>query len=142
MPTYKNVTSTRKELEGKSISPNQTVYSLNHYNEDEVQLLKVDDKPYYNPIIVSTVITKDETKVKIPQKDDLGNQLFKYAIHFYVEKGTVKIFYDSMENKPPLILYTGAKWNIRCFERKINDILVYNDSVGDFILYLIIEKLN
>jgi len=138
MPTYKNVTSLRQTLSGKTVEPGQIIYTTSYHNENEVKLLKIDDAPYHNPIILSDVVMY-KGEIKIPEIDDLGNRVVKFSIHFFVEKGRVTIRYNSIKNDPPLYLYEAAKWNVRCYDRTINSIIV--DANESFILNLIIEKI-
>ena len=138
MPTYKNVTSLKQNLNGKVVEPGQTVYTTSYYNENDVKLLKVDDAPYFNPIIFSDIIT-EKGNIKIPEKDNLGEKVVKYAIHFFLEKGEIEVFYNSVNNKPSLKLYSGAKWNLRCFDRNINEIIVNTNE--SFTLWIIVEKI-
>jgi hypothetical protein len=137
-PTYKNVTSLKQTLNGKVIEPGQTVCSTSYFDENDVKLLKVDDAPYFNPIIFSDVIT-EKGVFKIPERDNLGERVVKYAIHFFLEKGRVVIRYNSAKNDPPLNLYESAKWNVRCFDRTIDKIII--DSAENFVLNVIIEKI-
>lgn len=137
-PTYKNVTSQKQTLNGKVIEPGQTVCTTSYYNENDIRLLKIDNSPYFNPIIFSEVITEKGT-IKVPEKNNLGENVVKYAIHFFLEKGEVEIYYNSINNKPPLKLYSGAKWNLRCFERTIAEIIV--NANENFVLWVIIEHL-
>lgn len=137
-PTYKNVTSQKQTLNGKVIEPGQTVCTTSYYNENDIRLLKIDNSPYFNPIIFSEVITEKGT-IKVPEKNNLGENVVKYAIHFFLEKGEVEIYYNSLNNKPPLKLYSGAKWNLRCFERTISEIIV--NANENFVLWVIIEHL-
>jgi len=137
-PTYKNVTNQRQILNGKVIDPGQTICTTAYYNENDVKLLKIDDAPHFNPIIFSDVITEKGT-VKIPEKDNLGERVVKYAIHFFLERGRVTIHYNSIKNDPPLNLYESAKWNVRCFERVIDTIVI--NSEENFMLNIIIEKI-
>ena len=142
MTTYKNVTNLKPILDGKVVNPGQLIHTLSYRDEDEVGLRLVDDKPYYNPILLSECITKPGTIV-VPAKDSLGKFVSKYSIHLCVEKGSVRILYNSVENTPALLLYTGAKWNTRHFERNVEKIIVQNaDESGNYpIVYVIIEKL-
>lgn len=86
----------------------------------------------YNPNIISRCITKDEI-IEIP------SNIEKYSVHFYVECGEVKIFYNTLENKPPLFLYNSAKWNERFFKSGINKIIV--QGLSDFKLWVIITRI-
>ena len=139
MPTYKNVSLVKREFNGKVVNPGQEVCSLAYYNENDIQLLKVSDKPYYNKTILSTIIS-EPTEVKIPEKDNLGVRVTKYAIHFHVKKGSVDIRYNSVDNLPATLLYEDARWNDRCFERNIDKIIV-RGITKEFELWVIIEKL-
>ena len=138
-PTYKNITNQKQELEKRVIMPGEEIYSLSYYNENEIQLLKIGDDPYWNNTILTIKIEKTG-EIKIPQKDNLGKNIDKYAIHFYVEKGQVKIFYNNLNNNPPLFLYETSKWNIRCFTRNIDKIVV-KGITEKFVLWIIVEKL-
>jgi len=137
-PTYKNVTSQKQVLNGKVIDPGQTICTTAYYNENEVKLLKIDDAPYFNSTIFSDIITEKGT-IKIPERDNLGEKVVKYAIHFFLERGRVMIRYNNIKNDPPLNLYESAKWNIRCFERTIDTIII--DSNENFVLNMIIERI-
>lgn len=142
-PTYKNITSSTKLVGGKALNSQETISMFNYLNEKQVDVLKISDKPYFNPVVLSLHLnsTNDEI-VEIPDKDNVGKFIEKYAIHFYLESGEVEIFYNSKDNKPSLLLYPGAKWNVRNFERNINKIFVYNRGMEDkYSLYLIVEKL-
>ena len=93
------------------------------------------DKPtvesaYYNPILISDCITVSKT-IEIPEAE-------KFNIHFYVEKGTVEINYDSLQNKPSLKLYESARWNARFLQRTINSI---HFTGNKFICWIIVERL-
>jgi len=138
MPTYKNVSSLKQTLNGKVVEPGQTVCTPVYYDENDVRLLKVDDAPFFNPIIFSDVIT-EKGVLQVPEKDNLGERVVKYAIHFFLESGKILLHYNSEKNDPPLNLYTGCKWNVRCFERTIDKILI--DSDENFVLWVIIERI-
>lgn len=138
MPTYRNVTSLRQTLNGKVVEPGKSIYTTSYYNENEVKLLKIDDAPYHNPVLFSEVIT-EKGDIQVPEKDNLGVRIIKYAIHFYVEKGRVTIRYNSTKNDPPLYLYEQAKWNVRCYDRTIDKIII--DANESFILNIIMEKI-
>ena len=140
MPTYKNVALKRVELNGKILEPGDEVATSVYYNENEVGLLMTSEKPFYNPVIVSCQVDEDGAVIKIPEKDVLGNPVAKYGIHFYVEMGEVEIFYNSLENVPPLKLYEGARWNNRFTERRVNQIIVKKGGNDRFILWIEIEK--
>jgi len=138
MPTYKNVTSQRQNVNGKTVEPGQTILTTSYLNENEVKLLKIEDGPFHNPVLYSEIIT-EKGKIKIPEIDNMGVRILKYAIHFYLEKGRVTIRYNSIKNNPPLFLYETAKWNVRCYDRTINSIII--DASESFILNIIIEKI-
>ena len=138
MPTYKNVSSLQKNLDGKVVEPGAKVSSFVYYNENEVGLLKESDAPYFNPVILSEAVDRDK-EIVVPEVDKNGTRLLKYSLHFYLEKGNIDIFYNSTENMPSLKLYEGCRWNNRYFERKIDRILVR--GTGKFLLWVIIEKI-
>lgn len=138
MPTYKNNTNLAAVLSGKVVSAGQVVHSLSYHDEDEVGLRLIDEKPYYNPLLLSMVV-KQPCTIEIPKKDALGKFATKYSLHFYVEEGTVRIHYNSVSNNPPLNLYTGAKWNVRHFERHVDKLII--GATLPFTLYVIIEKI-
>ena len=138
MPSYKNVTSSRQTLDGKVVEPGKVVNTMTYYDENSVKLLKIDDAPYFNPVLLSEVVTEKGT-IKVPKKNNLGEYLTRYAIHFYLEKGEVEILYNSVKNKPALKLYSGCRWNLRCFERTIDQIII--ESNQSFILWVIMEKI-
>lgn len=139
MPTYKNVSSIRKEVSGKVVEPNKEVNSLVYYDENSVGLLKTSDHPMFNPVLLSERYTID-SEIVIPKVDNLKVPVSKYAIHFCVQSGEVTVRFNSLENNPPLHLYANAKWNLRCFERTIDKILVSGNG-SPFTLYIIIEKI-
>lgn len=138
MPTYKNTTTNRKTLGNKVIEPNQIICSLVYYNENEIELLKISDKPFYNPTIISKEIVAIE-EIEIPKVDNLNLPLNKYNIHFFVEKGSIEINYNSKENKPSLFLYKEARWNQRCLERVIDRIFI-TPKEPDSKIWVIVEK--
>jgi hypothetical protein len=138
VPTYQNVSTVPQYINGKVVDPGKEICSLAYYDENIIKLLKVSDKPFYNPIILSEKYDKNII-VQIPTRDHLGVYLSKYTIHFCVKKGNVKIWYNSRENDPCLHLYTDARWNTRVFERNIDKICV--DGMDNFELWVIVEQL-
>jgi len=138
MPTYKNVSSLRKTLDGKTVEPGAQISTLVYYNENEIGLLKTSDGPYFNPVLLSESVDRDK-EIVIPEQDNCGTRVLKYSLHFYLEKGNVDIFYNATENLPPLRLYEGCRWNNRYFERKIDRILIRGN--GKFLLWVIVEKI-
>jgi len=138
MPTYKNVSSLKRNIGDKVIEPGDEIKSFVYFNENEVGLMKTNDAPFFNPIVLSEVIDR-EKEVVIPEKDKNGERLLKYAVHFYLEKGKVDLFYNSSENLPALKLYEGCRWNNRYFERKVEKLLVKGD--GPFLLWIIVERI-
>jgi len=138
-PTYKNVSLHSREFNGKVVEPGKEVCSLAYYDENSIQLLKVSDKPYYNKTLLSIVVTRP-TVVKIPEVDNLGTRVTKFAIHFHVKEGSVDIRYNSEDNLPATLLYEDARWNDRVFERNIDRILV-KGITDKFELWIILEKL-
>ena len=138
MPTYKNVSSLKRMLENKVVEPGQSVTSEVYFDENEIGLLKVSDNPIFNPILLARKITQ-EINIDIPKKDKFHISVCKYTIHFAVMSGEVTIWFNSVKNDPPLILYPGARWNIRCFNRTIDRLFITSD--GAFEMFLMIEKL-
>jgi hypothetical protein len=139
MPTYKNVSSLKVTAEGKVVEPGAELTTLVCYDENEVGLLKISDKPFFNPIVLSDVFDKD-VELKIPEKDNLGAPVTKYAIHIHLEIGEIEIFYNSVENVPSLKLYPGVHWNIRIFERKLDKIIVRKSSKKT-LFWITVEKI-
>lgn len=138
MPTYKNVSSLRKELEGKVVEPGAEIRTLTYYKDNDIGLLKISDEPCFNPVIISEAVDRD-SEIELPEYDNCGTRISKFSLHFYLEKGNVTIFYNSYENLPSLKLYEGCRWNNRYFERRINKILVR--GTGKFLLWIIGEKI-
>lgn len=138
MPQYRNISKITKVLNGKIIQPNENINSLIYFEEDGVELCKIKEDPYYNPILLSKKIIQN-CDIKIPERDEFKNWLSKYSIHFYIQKGEVEIFFNSIHNIPSLKLYNDARWNIRCLERKIDKVIIKGE--GTFILWIIIERL-
>ena len=140
MPTYRNNSKKRVPFNGKVVEPGREVHSLAFYDEVQIGLYKVHDKPFYNTILLATQVSK-ETTLEIPLRDELNKWVSKYTIHFHVASASenITIYYNDASNKPGLSLYNGARWNERCLERKINKVII--KSKGDFILDVIVEKL-
>jgi hypothetical protein len=114
---------------GQVIGPKEflktTVWVKNH------GLVRVDDQPMFNPTILSKRFIKS-AEVIIPINET------RFGIHFHAEKGYPIIYYNSLENFPPVSLYPGAKWNTRVYERTI-DKLILQLTDGD-ILWVNIER--
>jgi len=139
VPTYKNVTLSRQSINGKIVESGQEVCSFGYLDERGVQLIHVSDKPFYNPVVLSEKIEKSCT-VEIPKKDNLGKFIDKFSVHFCLENGEAEVLFNSFENKPSLKLYPGCKWNLRCFERQIDKLVIVGSK--NFILWIIVEKLS
>ena len=86
----------------------------------------------FNPNIISKCLTKDDI-IEIP------SSLEKYSIHFYVERGEVKIYYNSLDNTPPLFLYNGAKWNNRFLKNVVSKLII--QGLDEFKLWIIVERI-
>ena len=139
MPTYKNVSTLKATVDGKVVEPGAEISTIVHHNENEIGLLKISDKPFFTPTLFSEIIEKD-SEIVIPWHDGLGVRVGKFTLHFYVEKGEIEIFYNSIENLPPLKLYEGARWNNRYFDRRVNKIFIKGRSKR-FTLWVEIEKI-
>lgn len=138
MPTYKNETSNRIVADGRTVEPGQT-YSSIVYVSSGLGLTKKSDAPMYNPVILEEKVTSN-TEIDIPESDPIfGGLLRKFSIHFYVESGEATIYFNSISNTPALELYQGAKWNIKCFERVYNKLIV-NVSGTSPKVWVIIER--
>jgi len=136
-PVYKNVSTIRRLLNNKVVEPGTEVISPVFYNENEVGLLKTSDMPSHNAVIYSQKITKP-CEIIVPQRDTFNTWVNKYTTHFFVQEGEVTIWTNSKLNKPPLILYPDARWNVRCFERHAEKFII--ESEEKFVLYVTIEK--
>lgn len=130
MPTYKNSTNARAQIAGRYIEPHGTIESTLWVQEHGFE--RVSDKPMYNPVILSERFTQSVT-VQIPKKEQ------RFSIHFYAEKGSPKVYYSSKENEPVLKLYTGARWNVRVYERMIEKLELVLDA--DDVLWVQIERI-
>jgi len=130
MPRYRNDTTTRITGAGQTIDPGMEV-STEVWLSPSLGLTQLSDEPMYNPIILSASYNSAGT-VAIPAGER------RFAVHFYVETGEVTIHFNSASNTPPLILYAGARWNLRYFERIVNDIRL---SGTGFKVYIEIEKI-
>jgi len=129
MPTYKNKNGMTKTIGSNSIRPNEIKRILTFDTIEGVEMLS--ETPMHNPTILAVKLT-ESTIVKIPEGET------RFAIHFCVEKGEPVIWYNSKENKPPLKLYEGAKWNERTYERLIDKLIV--ELPENSILWIIIER--
>jgi len=129
MPTYRNKNGVVKTIGSTSIAPNETKRILTFVNIHGVEILS--ELPMHNPTILSEKVTESKT-VEIPEGES------RFAIHFCAEKGEPVIWYNSKENKPPLKLYQGAKWNERTYERLIGKLII--ELPLDSILWIIIER--
>jgi len=139
MPTYKNVSSLKATVEGKVVEPGREISTIVYHNENEIGLLKTSDKPFFTPTLFSEVIEED-SEIVVPWRDNLGDRINKFNLHFYCEKGEVEIFYNSIDNLPSLKLYESAKWNNRYYDRRINKIFVKGRSKR-FSIWIEIEKI-
>lgn len=132
MPIYKNISTVRKEIAGVILEPGEEKPFEVWLSPLPADILKVSDAPYSNPIVLSEKYTSNTT-VAVPEG------VTRFQIHIYVAKGSPAINFSSSSNTPALKLYPTAKWNIRCFERVINDIRLSN--MTDAEVWIIIEKI-
>lgn len=131
MPTYKNRNGYGKLIGGQSVNPGETKKILSYPTTRMDGVDMVDEMPMYNPTILSEII-KESKVVNIPEAES------RFAIHFFAKSGDPVIFYNSIENKPCLRLYEGAKWNERIYERVVDRLIIEMPEGG--ILWLIIER--
>ena len=135
MPTYINKSRRVIEVNGRPVRTGETVSSLVWHNHI-LGLELVDDKPLANSILVSQKC-EGECEVAIPTKDAFGKLVSRYLIHLYVERGCPTVYFSSDKNEPALNLYTGAKWNVRCYERLVEKVIVRGK--GQFIVWVLCE---
>ena len=134
MPRYKNDTMRSISIDGLRIPPGEEYETLT-WLSDRFGLTKVSDFPMFNPTILSGCWGAPKACIKIPEG------VSRFAIHFYVEEGYPIIRFNSGENNPPLKLYPTARWNVRCYERTINDIRIdFGNSVIGRV-WVIVEKI-
>ena len=139
MPTYKNTSSVRVTLSGFALEPGQSM-ELDGYviNAAGKGLTETAVTPYYNPVIHSEKVSTSKT-VQVPEVDSLGNNVERYLVHFYTSSDWIgSINFNDASNDPALLLYGDAKWNIRCFSRLIDNIIITR-TAGD--VWVIIEKI-
>ena len=139
MPTYKNNSKHRRNVGSETVEPGHETQLLTYHNLKGLDGVEITSPfPYHSPIIFSDKIVEKRI-INLPKFDFSGNFIEKFIIHFYIEKGEVEINFNLPENRIPLKLYEAAKWNIRLNQRLIDRIYIKAD--GDFICWLIIEKI-
>lgn len=120
MPTYKNIHPNRDQVHSIktinddhiSLKHNKTVQTYRYY-DNPTELLLIDNKPYWNPIL-------DTTTLNLANSDDL--QVVKLdSDAFTVEiinssEEIVYLFYQSDENTPHLPIPSGSSRNIKHFQ--------------------------
>ena len=120
MPTYKNIHPNReqvhsiKDLDNNYISlkHNKTIQTYRYYDKP-TELLLVDNKPYWNPVL-------DTTTLSLADSDAL--QVVKlHPDTFVVEiiNGSdelIYLFYQSNENTPHLPIPAGSSRTIKHFQ--------------------------
>lgn len=87
-----------------------------------------------NPVISADCYTGKETVIDIPPGEK------RVGVHFCVESGPVEVYYNSYDNRPPLRLYEGARWNQRFFDDSLSKILIKPYQKGSFKVWVIIER--
>ena len=132
MPLYKNASTERVTIGGGILEPGSTISTQTYLSPLPVGVTLLADAPMANPILLAQKYTID-TVIPMP----LG--VTRFQIHFYVESGYPTVRYNSDTNDPALLLYEGAVWNTRCFDRVINDIRLSNMTGCE--VWVIIEKL-
>jgi len=131
MPIYKNTSSEIVTIGGNRVEVNAQYETLGFVDEISLGITKLDNMPAYNPIILAQKVT-GTTTIAIPQ------QYTRFAVHFYVKTGEPSILFSDNSNTPPLLLYPLARWNMRFYERMINDIRITGTSLE---MWVIIEKI-
>lgn len=131
MPLYKNTTTERVSLAGMLLDPGEAKAIESWISPLPAGIVKLSDSPMYNPVIYAAKHNAAGT-ITIPTGET------RFNIHIAVTSGEVTVYFSSGSNTPPLVLYNGARWNIKCFERAINDIRL--SSAGVFEAYVIIER--
>jgi hypothetical protein len=130
MPLYRNSTTERKTLNGVILEAGETKAMQTWFDPLPSGIVKDADAPMANPVIYSNKHTGAGT-IAIPSGET------RFNIHIAVISGEPVINFSSASNTPALKLYPGARWNIRCFERSINDIRL---AAGTFEAWVIIER--
>jgi hypothetical protein len=120
MPTYRNESKSVIKVGSKNIMPGETAESMTWHEASG--LVRIADTPMFNPVILSDVISNGGIII-IPLR------LSRFAIHLYAEGDTVTFKFSS-EHSVPLHLYAGGRWNIRCYERTVNDVRVETSVNG------------
>jgi hypothetical protein len=132
MPTYKNKNGSGKVIGGQGINAGEIKKILSYPTTKLEGIEMIDEAPMYNPTILSERITESKT-VRIPESES------RFAIHFCAIKGEPVVYYNSKENKPPLNLYEGARWNERVYERVVDKLIIEIPEGG--ILWIIVERM-
>jgi len=134
MPRYSNRGKSIVLNGGVKIPANSEYESLVWLDEDKYPgLCRVSDFPCFNPVVMSEFFDAPKAVIKIPKGLD------RFALHLYVESGSPVIYFNTVENRPPLRLYAGAKWNIRVYERVIDVLFVdFESHIGR--LWVILER--
>lgn len=81
----------------------------------------------------------DSAKVPLPSKIVFGSNPVRYNVHFYVQKGQIKIWYDSESNEPSLKLYNGAKWNAKHTDCAHENIIIKPYMCKEIMVWITIE---
>lgn len=92
-------------------------------------------QPVYNPILSSDCYeSSQKMEFSVPTSEK------KIALHLYVEKGPVEIFFNSWTNTPSLKLYESAKWNVRFYDGSLQKVFL-RPIKKDYKVWAIVEHL-
>jgi hypothetical protein len=126
MPLYKNSTSKRVNILGVLIEPGEIKATHIWLSPLPAGVTLEADAPMYNPTIYSALHNTGVT-IPVPEGET------RFNIHIQVLSGQVSVLFNSAANTPALELGDGAKWNVRVYERSINDIRLSGTSFSAIV---------
>jgi len=128
MPTYKNINTNKQKIENslldtnnifKQLPYNKTIETYMRY-DDNLNLLLVDEKPYWNPVI-------DSTKIILSNSDDFQVLLIDKDVHsieiINSSSEIIYLFYQSYENTPGFPIVSGLTRTLNNFNRYVNQLV-------------------
>lgn len=132
MPKYRNTSPVRADLRGVMVGPGDTVDTVIYPDPLPSAFVLVTAAPMWNSVLVSEKVTSSKT-INIPTGE------IRFNIHFFVKTGDVNIYFNDVSNTPALLLYEGAHWNVKCFDRTVDSIVISMTSGS--VLYVIVEAI-